>query len=97
MVTGIPDDGIFLFSRKNGEWELINELKSFETQNLINRRLCHVMVTGSEITFVYNNRIRKYSLDDGSLSENQQIQGAGKKEYPGTDIMQQIVPKWMRK
>lgn len=49
------------------------------------KKLKHVMVTGEDITFVYNNLIRKYSLSDGMVVANNHIRGAGKMDYPGTD------------
>lgn len=94
LVTG--EDGVFLFGLDDGGWKVINELKSVNNQYLINARLKHVMVTGEDITFVYNNLIRKYSLSDGMVVANNHIRGAGKMDYPGTDIKNQIVPKWMR-
>lgn len=95
LVTG--EDGVFLFGLDGDEWKLINELKSISNQYLINSRLCHVMVTEESISFVYNNRIRKYNLTDGELIVNSQVREAGKQDYPGIDIKNQIVPKYWRK
>lgn len=97
LVAGSPDDGVFLFSHGDDGWRLINELKSFDTQSLINARLCHVMVTDDEISFIYNNRIRRYALSDGVLIANKQVREARKKEYPGTDIKNSVVPRYWRR
>ena len=77
--------GVLLF-RVNGEhWGFVSELHC-DHQHLLVSRLRRVFATESEITFVYNNRIRRYSLLDGSNICNKNIPKAADKEYCGEDI-----------
>ena len=55
-------------------------------RNLINRRLRHVYLAGATLTFVYNSRIRIYSLETGELIENQGKMGAKDMEFEGVEI-----------
>ena len=81
------DRDILLFRKTDQNWSFIDQLRAFEHQSLINRRLKHVYITESEITFVYNNRIRTYFLENGELIKNKQVQKAKDKHYPGADIV----------
>lgn len=63
--------GIFLFQLGDGHWHFVNELECRQNQSLLNSRLRHVFVTDQYLCFVYNNRVRKYSLLDGTLIANQ--------------------------
>lgn len=78
--------GIFLLRLADGHWKFVDELKSIPNQNLINPRLNHVFLSDHEITFVYNSRVRKYSLSDGTLVSNQARQRAGSYTYGGENI-----------
>lgn len=78
--------GIFLFRLTDGHWKFVDELKSIPNQNLINPRLNYVFLSNREITFVYNSRVRKYSLSDGTLISNQARQHAGSYTYDGENI-----------
>ena len=80
------DPGIFLFGIKDGHWRLLSELQSIPNQGIINRRLNHVFLTDREVIFVYNNRVRKYSLADGMLVANQPRRNAGSLSYEGENI-----------
>lgn len=72
--------------RNNGErWSFVSELHC-DHQHLLVSRLCRVFTKKSEIAFVYNNRIRKYSLLDGSNISNEQVFGAGDRKFDGEDI-----------
>ena len=85
------DGSILLFKRKENSWTFVDRLESFEHQSLINRRLNHVYYEGNAITFVFNNRVRKYDLNSGKMVINQQLRDAKSKEYSGIDIMMQLV------
>ena len=77
---------ILLFSRQAGKWTFVAVLTSFQYQSLINRRLNHILLDEDTITFVYNNRIRKYDMNTGEMVANLQIRDARNKEYSGKDI-----------
>lgn len=79
------DPGVLLFRKNEGHWALAGEF-ACNHQHLLVSRLCRVLVTDDDITFVYNNRIRKYSLLDGSLIYNKQKIGARNAHYVGKDI-----------
>lgn len=68
--------GVFLFACEDSEWKFIDELMDPSGQGLLNRRLNRVFVGNLEITFVYNNRFRVYSLNDGKLVVNQAVRDA---------------------
>ncbi len=80
------DPGVFLFHLKDGHWGFVNELVSIQNQSLLNSRLRHVFLTDRDISFVYNNRVRKYSLLDGALIANQARRNAESYYYEGEDI-----------
>jgi len=76
IIRGIHP-GILLFGITDGHWRFVNELKSIPNQSLINPRLKHVFLNPREITFVYNSRMRKYSLTDGRLIYNKALRNGG--------------------
>lgn len=78
IIRGI-DPGILLFGVKDNRWCFIGELESMRHQSLINFRLRHAFLTRQSIIFVYNNRVRIYDLQDGSLTSNRSVQGASKR------------------
>lgn len=85
------DPGVFLFHLENGHWHFISELKSIQNQSLLNSRLRRVFLTNQELSFVYNNRVRKYSLLDGTLIANQGKRNAKSQSYEGEDISAQFL------
>lgn len=85
------DGSILLFKRQEKSWTFVDRLEGFEHQSLINRRLNHVYYEGSTITFVFNNRVRKYDLNSGKMVINKQLRDAKSKEYSGIDIMKRLV------
>ena len=85
ILRGI-DAGVFLFRATDNRWIFVDELESIQNQNVINRRLCHVLLTDQDVLFVYNNRVRKYGLADGKLITNQAIQNARNRMYKGEDV-----------
>ena len=80
------EPGILIFRNIDEHWGLIGELHC-DHHCLLNRRLRHVYITDSDITFVYNNRIRKYSLIDCSVILNKSVTNARNNNYDGIDII----------
>lgn len=78
--------GICIFRLVDENWEFVGELESIRNQNLINPRLRHVFLDGAKITFIYNNRVREYSLENGELLCNRQRKYNAEALYPGIDI-----------
>ena len=85
------DPGIFLFHLEDGHWCFVNELENIQNQSLLNLRLRHVFLTDQDLSFVYNNRVRKYSLLDGTLIANQAQRNAKSHSYEGEDISAQFL------
>ena len=85
IVKGI-NKGVFLFSLVDEQWIFIRELIGIPNQGLITKRLCKLYQKEDILTFVYNNRIREYSLLDGSLIINKAIHNAGRCMYDGVDL-----------
>lgn len=82
------NQGVLLFKIVSNHWSFVNELESIPNQSLVNRRLNYVFLTNQDITFVYNNRTRKYSLVDGSLVSNKALRNAKNYVYEGEDVSQ---------
>lgn len=85
IIRGV-DPGILLFNIEDDQWKFVAELESMAHQSLINPRLNHVFLAEQDITFVYNNRVRRYSLMDGELIYNEDIRGARNRSYDGMEI-----------
>lgn len=85
--------GIFLFQLGDGLWHFVNELECRQNQSLLNSRLRHVFVTDQYLCFVYNNRVRKYSLLDGTLIVNQAKLNAESYSYEGENISTFFLPR----
>ena len=90
IIRGV-DPGIFLFHLEDGHWRFVNELESFQNQSLLNPRLRHIFLTDKYLSFVYNNRVRKYSLLDGTLIANLALRNAESYSYEGKDISAQFL------
>ncbi len=78
--------GIFLFTYESYAWHFVNELESIPNQTLLNPRLRHIYLTKSTVTFVYNNRVRIYSLSNGTLTVNRARRYSKEHFYHGIDI-----------
>lgn len=85
IIRGV-DPGVFLFRLEDGHWMFVNELESMRNQSVLNSRLRYVFQTIQGLSFVYNNRVRKYSLLDGALIVNQARRNAESYPYEGEDI-----------
>lgn len=84
VVYGI-DPGVFLFRITAGHWRFVGELICTH-QGLLVPRLRRVMITEADIAFIYNNRVRRYSLENGAELSNVSKRGAKDISYPGDDI-----------
>lgn len=80
--------GVLLFVKRDDGWALVNELEGIPNQGILNKRLRKVLLSDMKISFVYNSRVRRYSLDDGKLVENYPVRNAANKDYSqdGTDV-----------
>ena len=85
VIDGL-NAGIPFFRLIDGRWVYIDEMESIPNQNLLNRRLQYVYLNGEKITFVYNNRVREYSLETGALIRNQARRDAKSGHYEGEEI-----------
>lgn len=92
VIRGV-DPGVFLFRIANGHWSFVHELESIRNQSVMNPRLRHVFLTAREIIFVYNNRVRSYSLTDGMLVSNRGLRNAGSLSYDGEEITHLFLKK----
>ena len=92
IIRGIYP-GVLLFSRRDGRWTLINELEGIPNQGVLNKRLKKVFLNRTHITFVYNNRVRRYNLSDGLLAENCAVRNASARDYTGegTDVSRRFL------
>lgn len=82
--------GICIFRLDARKWEFVGELENIRNQSLINPRLRHIFLNGAKITFIYNNRIREYSLESGQLLCNRQKKYDAGTPYPGIDILERL-------
>lgn len=85
-----------LFKRQGNDWLFVAVLESFPHQSLINRRLNHVFLEEERITFVYNNRVRRYDLSTGKMIENQQVRDAKSRAYSGKNITKKFRRNYLR-
>ena len=86
VVIRGSDPGILLFGFEDNRWRFVGELERIQHQNLINPRLSRVFLTQENVTFVYNNRVRKYDLRNGRLISNRGVRGARNYIYEGEEI-----------
>ena len=90
VIRGV-DPAVFLFHLEDDRWRFTGELESMTNQSLLNPRLQHVFLTEQTLCFVYRNRVRKYSLLDGTLLENRAQRNAESCRYEGTDIRRKFL------
>lgn len=93
VVLGDLIGNLCLFRRQEKDWTFVAVLESFPHQSLINRRLNHVFLEKDRITFVYNNRVRRYDLSTGKMIANQQVRDARSREYSGKNITNKFLGK----
>ena len=82
------EPGVLLFRRTDERWQFVNELYPHGHMYLLNRRLNHVYLTGSQIAFVYNNRVCTFSLDDGNPVSSRAVRNARFAHYEGLEVGQ---------
>lgn len=87
------DKHLLLFLFADGVCKFIAPLKAPKNQALLNRRLRHVYATESEITFVYNNRIRAFDLSTGKVTCTRAERGAKDHKFDGVDIIEDLTGK----
>lgn len=69
-------DSVYLLKYGEAGWMFVRELESIPNQSLLNRRLNRIVHDNNTLIFIYNSRIRKYSLEDGELIENKAMRNA---------------------
>ncbi len=87
IILNDLDKNILLFNKQDDKWTFVTRLKKPENQNIINRRLNHVFLTDKDITFEYNNRVRKYDLITGEMNFNHQVRNAKSMKFGGIEII----------
>lgn len=87
IVLNDLEKNILLFNKQDDKWTFVTRLEKPENQSIINRRLNHVFLTDSDITFVYNNRVRKYDLITGEMNFNHQVRDAKSMKFGGIEII----------
>lgn len=85
VVSGI-NAGVFLVRFYDEKWECIAELEPIPSQRLINNRLNKVLLDGTDLVFVYNNRIRKYDIETGKMILNKAVRDARNIVFSGEGI-----------
>lgn len=82
------ESGVLLFRRMDESWKFVNELHPSGHMYLLNQRLNYVYLTDDQIVFVYNNRVCRFSLNDGKLVSNRAVRNARFAHYDGLEIGQ---------
>lgn len=82
------EPGVLLFRRTDESWRFVNELHPSGHMHLLNQRLNYVYMTDSQIVFVYNNRVCRFSLDDGKLVSSTAVRNARSAHYEGLEVGQ---------
>ena len=86
LLGAVP--GVLLFRRTDERWQFMNELHPSGHMYLLNRRLNHVYLTDDQVIFVYNNRVCRFSLNDGNLISNKAVRNARFAPYEGLEVGQ---------
>lgn len=88
LISYAFPEGVQLISFGDNGWKYCDELAPVQNQSIINRRLRKVLMTNERIAFVYNSRVRKYSLVDGAIVYNHAVHQAFIKDYStdGIDV-----------
>lgn len=87
MILG-AEPGVLLFRRTGESWQFVNELHPTGHMQLLNQRLNNVYLTDNQIVFVYNNRVCRFSLDDGKLVSSTAVRNARFARYEGLEVGQ---------
>ncbi|MEG2679070.1 MAG: AbiH family protein [Oscillospiraceae bacterium] len=86
IITHGEHSGVFFFSLTEDHWSFTGELESAQYQRVISVSLSRVFLTDQEVTFVYNNRVRKYALIDGATISNRAVRKAPSFFYDGEEV-----------
>lgn len=90
LVARGMNAGVFLLRYSNGHWHYELELEEIPNQGLINKRLHRILRDGDQLIFVYQSRVRKYDLNDGTLVLNKGMQKAPEHVFSGKDITEKF-------
>lgn len=82
------EPGVLLFRHTGESWRFVNELHPSGHMQLLNQRLNDVYLTDNQIVFVYNNRVCRFSLDDGKLVSSTAVRNARFAHYEGLEVGQ---------
>lgn len=82
------EPGVLLFRRTDENWQFVNELHPSGHMHLLNQRLNYVYLTDNQIAFVYNNRVCRFSLDDGNPGSSTAARNARFAHYEGLEVGQ---------
>lgn len=88
VVAFGAEPGVLLFRRTDESWQFVNELHPSGHMHLLNQRLNYVYLTDDQIVFVYNNRVCRFSLDDGNLISSTAVRDARFAHYEGLEVGQ---------
>lgn len=89
VMPGI-DKGVFLLRQIDGEWTYLGELEGIPHQGVITKRLHRILIDEGRAVFVYQSRVRVYSLLDGALVSNMAVRRAPEQRYMGRDFTQKF-------
>ena len=88
VVAFGAEPGVLLFRRTDESWQFVNELHLPGRMHLLNQRLNYAYLTDDQIVFVYNNRVCRFSLDDGNLISSKAVRNAKSARYEGLEVGQ---------
>ena len=77
--------GLFIYKLNNKEWQIVDELSSAGV-SLFYHNLQKVYLDKKVLTFIYNNRIKKYDISTGELISNNKKMGARLLQFSGEDV-----------
>ena len=89
VMRGI-DKGVFFLRQIDGEWTYLGELEGIPNQGVITKRLHRILIDEGRAVFVYQSRVRGYSLLDGALVSNMAVRHAPERRYMGRDFTQKF-------
>ncbi len=91
VVTNYYKMSIFIFRLAEGQWIFVNELQNPSQRDLINNSLDSIYLQADKILFVYNNRVRGYSVLDGEMLFNDAVKHALQHYYIGEEVYNKLV------
>ena len=89
VMCGV-DKGVFFRRQIGGEWTYLGELEGIPNQGVITKRLHRILIDEGRAVFVYQSRVRGYSLLDGALVSNMAVRHAPERRYMGRDFTQKF-------